>query len=418
MSTKYEAEALRRLDSQFAYVKPSDHPYAGPIHFFLAVFYGRKFGRTKKARALKDWIKATRTAADCLTEADKRKDSVFKNSSNLLWLLLPLSRFLEGKGADMTDLADAISMTSQLLSEKFNESSDYSFREDLMVFQARLVSLRFARMSLPDDLEYMLKLLMECTKEQENSATLWNTLGIAHRLKYTLLYDSSDLNNAFLVLNAAVDAFYKSTIARRPDNDPANATRLGWYSEALIQRFKMTGDATDLLTAIPLLIKALQLLNDTHQRTLQVEALITLTGHIETSPGQQTDHILEVLNKAFNYVIFNSDISEDWPLDPCDPQSISRVREMKDVTDVIHLLQTMFQDQLPPHDLFTKLLCRLLDQEISDEWTSVIPNAPENDAGVASAEIAQGPNQIQQARWPLGTTGLENLGTRHLIAQF
>jgi hypothetical protein len=414
-SSKYETEALSKLDYQFTYSrKPSEHPNAGPIHFFLAVFYGNKFGRTHKPQDLKNWIKATRTAAECLTEAEKREDTMFKNYASLLWLLLPLSRFLDSKCTDMEDLDKTISMVSQEISSTFNESSDNFFRADLTVFQARLFNLRFARTSLGEDLDYMLNLLTNCPKEQENSAAIWNNLGIARRLKYSLLSNNSDPNNAFPVLNEAVDALYRSTTVRTPGNHRPNAARLGRYSEALIQRFKMTSDKRDLNTAILSIIKALELVNDARQTKL-IEFLTTYTSHVEATGGQQTDHILEALKQAIDIVVVNCDISEDWPLDPPDPKSINRVKEMKDVKDVIQLLQTMLQSQLPPDDLFTKLLCQLLGLKMSDERTSAPANAPENKGRLTPAVITREP---QQARWPLGTTGLQNMGTPHInIAQ-
>ena len=406
MSPKYEAEAIRKLHSQFDFRQPNEHSNAGAIFFFLALFKGNKFGRTQKPQDLKDWIKATRKASDFLSEEEKSQDTIFKSYASLLWLLLPLSRFLESRGNDMEKLIQTITMVSQQI-----DSSDDSFRADLTFFKARLFDLRFARKRFLDDLENIIDLLTEYPKEYGNSAAVWNNLGVALRLKYHSLVHALDLTNAHSVLNETVEAFRQSTI-RTPSNHCSEAGRLGRYSEALLLRFQKTGDKADLVEAVSSIIRALTFVNDQHQMAL-IRSLTDFTGHIEAPGGQQIEHVLVTLNQAIQVATFKIDISEDWPLDPRDPKSGERIKSMKDIKDMISHLQMMLQTQLPPNDLLTNLLGHVLGLKAPDEGNYTPPNAPENEHHVSSEII----RQISTASPPprprrlLGTTGLENMGT-------
>ena len=83
---------------------------------------------------------------------------------------------------------------------------------------------------------------------------------------------------------------------------------------------------------------------------------------------------------------------------------------------MISHLQMMLQTQLPPNDLLTNLLGHVLGLKAPDEGNYTPPNAPENEHHVSSEIIRQisTASPPPRPRRPLGTTGLENMGTHDI----
>lgn len=333
-----------------------------------------------------------------------------------------------GKTTHMKDLVDAICIVSQEIAAiSETDSPDRALRADLKHLHAMLFNLRFARTGGADDLDNIITMLTEHTKEYEHSPpAIWCILGNALQLKYEVQPSDTGFQE---VLDQAVDALRQSMeLDRTADNPALKAARLARYCGALVLRLRRKAVRGDFDLAVSSIFEALTVVNN-GRSSMMIGEVTTAAEIVKVNGGVRP--ALDAMDKAITMITDNAPISEDWPIYPRDKKNTTRVRCLNDIVEVTRTLHDILQRQAPSDEMLTHLLAQLLGLKSSDEVGSTSLSLPEIRITDGRLTPTTGwtvvTDWVETARnWgerftpspeppprrrPLGTTGLENMGT-------